>query len=139
MENLTRVYDFLQGAGYYFLLTVDENGYPKGRAFTSKIVADGKLYLVTGKAKRVFAQLQQHPKIELLAYQMKQQQYLRVDATAIIEENPALVQKYLEKEPQVRRDFEGDAEKRIGLFYLKDATAELLSLDGTVKETFSLS
>lgn len=137
MDKVQKVYDFMQEAGYYFLLTVDDKGYPKGRAFTSKMIADGKLYLVTGKEKRVFQQLQAHPQVEIMAYQMKNQQYLRADATAVIVDDLDLVKQYLDKEPQVRGDFQGEAEPQVGLFYLKNAQGEILALDGTVKETFT--
>ena len=137
MDSLQKVYDFMGSAGYYFMLTVDADGYPKGRAFTSKMIVDGKLYLATGNAKRVYQQIKTNPLVEVLAYQMKQREYMRVDATAVIDEDIETAKKYLEKEPQVRGDFEGDAEQQLGMFYLKDGKAEILTLDGTVKETFT--
>jgi len=100
------------------------------------MITDGKLYLATGNAKRVYEQLKNNPKIEILAYQMKQREYMRLDAVAMIDENPEITKQYLEKEPQVRGDFHGDAEPQVGMFYLTDAKVEILSLDGTVKETF---
>mgnify|MGYP002625906367 CR=1 FL=1 len=136
MDNVQRVHDFMKDAGYYFMLTVDEEGYPKGRAFTSKIVYDGKLYIITGNAKRVYKQIVSNPKVEILAYQMKNQEYMRVDATAVISEDTVIKEAYLEKEPQVRGDFEGDAVPQMGLFFLKDASVEILTLDGMVKEAF---
>lgn len=137
MENLQRVYDFMRDAGYYFLLTVDENGYPKGRAFTSKAIMDGKLYLATEGKKRVFQQIQKNPHVEIMAYQLKNQCYMRVDATAVINEDSNLVKQYLAQAPQDRDRVQGDAEKQMRVFYLSDAKAEILALDGTVKETFS--
>lgn len=136
MDNVQRVHDFMKDAGYYFMLTVDEEGYPKGRAFTSKIVYDGKLYIITGNAKRVYKQIEANPRVEILAYQMKNQEYMRVDATAVISEDTVIKEAYLEKEPQVRGDFEGDAVPQMGLFFLKDASVEILTLDGAVKEAF---
>lgn len=137
MENLQRVYDFMRDAGYYFLLTVDENGYPKGRAFTSKAIMDGKLYLATEGKKRVFQQIQKNPHVEIMAYQLKNQCYMRVDATAVINEDSNLVKQYLAQAPQDRERVQGDAEKQMRVFYLSDAKAEILALDGTVKENFS--
>ena len=61
---------------------------------------------------------------------------MRVDATAVISEDPVIKEAYLEKEPQVRGDFEGDAVVQMGLFFLKDASVEILTLDGAVKEAF---
>ena len=108
----------------------------KGRAFTSKIVYDGKLYIITGNAKRVYKQIEANPRVEILAYQMKNQEYMRVDATAVISDDTVIKEAYLEKEPQVRGDFEGDAVPQMGLFFLKDASVEILTLDGMVKEAF---
>ena len=136
MDNIQRVHDFMKDAGYYFMLTVDEEGYPKGRAFASEIIYDGKLYILTGKAKRVYKQIVSHPKVEILAYQMKEQEYMRVDATAVISEDTVIIETYLEKEPKVRESFDGDAVPQMGLFFLKDASVEILTLDGKVKETF---
>ena len=138
MNPLQRIYDFMANAGYYFMLTVDQEGFPKGRAFTSRILYDGKLYIATGNAKRVYKQIEANPKVEILAYQMKAQEYMRVDAIAVIDRDPAVAEAYLEKEPQVRNDFEGDAVPQMGMFYLKDVSAEILTFDGKVKETFSV-
>lgn len=137
MESVEKVYKFLQKAGYYFLLTVDDDGYPKGRAFTSKMIVNGTLYLATGKAKRVFRQIEANPHVELMAYQMRNRQYLRADATAVVDEDPALVKAYLEKEPQVRGDFTGDAEPQIGMFHLIHGKAEIFTLEGSVKGSFT--
>lgn len=135
-ENVQKAHDFMAESGYYLLLTVDENGCPKGRAFTSRLIHDGKLYIFTGNAKKVWHQVEQNPKVEVLAYQMKNQRYMRIDATAVIDENPRIKALYLENSPQVRNDFEDDAESQMGMFYLENATAEILSLDGKTKETF---
>ena len=137
MNNLQRIYDYMAGAGYYFMLSVDQEGFPKGRAFTSRMIYDGKLYIATGNAKRVYQQVAANPKTEILAYQMKAQEYMRVDAVAVIDNNTAVIEAYLEKEPQVRNDFEGDAVPQMGMFYLRDISAEILTLDGKIKEAFS--
>ena len=136
MENLERAYEFLKKAGYYFLLTSDR-GQPRGRAFSSKMIADGRLYLATGLAKRVWREVRDNARVELLAFHMKQGEYMRIDAETVMDDDPTKVKRYLEQEPQVRGDFTGDAEAQMGMFYLKDAAVEILALDGTVKETFT--
>lgn len=62
---------------------------------------------------------------------------MRVDATAVITEDSNLVKQYLAQAPQDRDRVQGDAEKQMRVFYLSDAKAEILALDGTVKESFS--
>ncbi|MBR0280946.1 MAG: hypothetical protein IJQ81_05045 [Oscillibacter sp.] len=62
MENLERAYEFLKKAGHYFLLTSDR-GQPRGRAFSSKMIADGRLYLATGLAKRVWREVRENPQV----------------------------------------------------------------------------
>ncbi len=136
MTNVEKAYFFLERTGYYFLLTNDA-GQPRGRAFSSRMLHDNRLYITTGNAKHVYQQIENDPKIEVLAYQMRDGEYMRLDATAVIDNDPVIIKKYLEKEPQVRGDFEGEAEPQIGMFYLKDASAEILSLDGSVKERFA--
>ena len=57
---------------------------------------------------------------------------MRVDAAAVIDNSSAVIEAYLEKEPQVRNDFEGDTVPQMGMFYLKEISAEILTLDGKV-------
>ena len=95
-----------------------------------------RLRMRSFNAKRVYKQIEANPRVEILAYQMKNQEYMRVDATAVISDDTVIKEAYLEKEPQVRGEFEGDAVPQMGLFFLKDASVEILTLDGAVKEAF---
>ena len=53
-------------AGVFYIATC-ENGQPHVRPFDGAAIVDGKLYLGTANTKKVYAQIQQNPKIEIFA------------------------------------------------------------------------
>lgn len=52
--------------GVYYLATVDEDQ-PHVRPFDKAAEIDGKIYIGTMKHKKVFAQISENPKVEILA------------------------------------------------------------------------
>ena len=60
------VYQFLKEAGTYYLATV-EGDQPRVRPFGTIHEFEGKLYIQTGKAKPVSAQIHANPKVEICA------------------------------------------------------------------------
>ena len=50
MENIERVYQFLEEAGTYYLATM-EGDQPRVRPFGTVLLYEGKLYIQTGKIK----------------------------------------------------------------------------------------
>ena len=61
---MQRVYEFLKAAGTYYLATV-EGDQPRVRPFGTVDIFEDKLYIQTGKSKKVSAQIQANPKVEL--------------------------------------------------------------------------
>jgi uncharacterized pyridoxamine 5'-phosphate oxidase family protein len=91
---------------------------------------DGKLYIHTGKNKRVAKQIAVNPKAEICAYDGVT--WVRIACT-LLEDNNAeardsmfVAYPFLPKMPAV-------AEGNSGLFYLKDATATFSTLRGDTK------
>ena len=64
---MQRVYEFLKAAGTYYLATV-EGDQPRVRPFGTVDIFEDKLYIQTGKSKKVSAQIQANPKVELCAF-----------------------------------------------------------------------
>lgn len=64
---MDEVYEFLkEKAPTYYLATV-ENGDPRVRPFGTVDLFEGKLYIQTGKNKRVYRQIMDHPQVEICA------------------------------------------------------------------------
>lgn len=76
MSNAAKVSNFLDKAKVFYFLTT-EGDQPKGRPFSFHLLSDDKLYFGCGTFKDVYKQLEQNPKIEILA--MADGEFLRYD------------------------------------------------------------
>ena len=64
---MQEVYDFLKKCGTYYLATV-EGDQPRVRPFGTVDIFEDKLYIQTGKVKKVAEQMKENPKIEICAF-----------------------------------------------------------------------
>lgn len=132
MTNIEKTQELLKKANVYYLLTADGDQ-PKGRPFASHEVINGKLYIATGGHKKVYQQMLANPKVEILV--MGKGEFMRIDAVAVPETDEAIVRDYLTQNPYITRMYE-DGEKRVRLFCLDHARAEVLDSRGNVKEAW---
>ncbi|GHT25580.1 pyridoxamine 5'-phosphate oxidase [Bacteroidia bacterium] len=130
-SNMQEVYEFLKGCGTYFLATVEGNQ-PRVRPFGTVNIFDGKLYIQTGKAKKVAKQIAENPKIEICAFDGKSQ-WIRIQAVAVADERREAKQSMLDAYPSLQGMYSADDANTLVL-YLKDAVAYLSSISGATKE-----
>ncbi len=76
------VLDYLKSCGTFYLATV-EGDQPRVRPFGAVCVFEGKLYLVTNNQKKVYAQMDTIPKIEICG--MHKGTWIRVQAEAVFD------------------------------------------------------
>ncbi|MDR2086378.1 MAG: pyridoxamine 5'-phosphate oxidase family protein, partial [Dysgonamonadaceae bacterium] len=62
MKAMQEVCDFLKKCGVYFIATVDGDQ-PRVRPFGTAAIFENRLYIQTGKKKRVSKQMKANPKI----------------------------------------------------------------------------
>ena len=124
MTNLEKASEYLNQAKVWYFLTVDD-GQPKGRPFGFHMIKDGKMYLGTGTWKNVYKQLQKDQHVEILA--VNGDDFMRIDATAVIENDPAIAQEALDSMPAIKKAYE-DNGWTIVMFYLDNAHAEIRGL-----------
>ena len=86
MQNIERVYQFLDEAQTYYLATVDGDQ-PRVRPFGTILLYEGRLYIQTGKVKDVSKQLAANPKAEICAF--KDGKWLRVAGELINDDDHA--------------------------------------------------
>ena len=67
MTNTERVCTFLKECGTYYLATV-EGDQPRVRPFGTVNVFEGRLYIQTGKVKKVSKQIMENPKVEICGF-----------------------------------------------------------------------
>lgn len=126
MEAIERVYQFINDAETYFLATVCEDQ-PRVRPFGTVLLADGKLYIQTGKAKDVSKQIAANPKVELCA--LKDGQWLRLAGELVNDDSHDVKEAMLEKMPSLKGMYSAD-DDNMQMLYFKNATATFASFTG---------
>ena len=133
MSDIKKVDEFIKEAGVFFLASVDGNQ-AKCRPLGFHMLIDDKIYFGVGTFKEVWKQMQENPKIEIVALNPEKDKFLRYYGIATEDDNPELVEKTFEIIPEI-----GDVYKengwKMGIFYIDDATAEFRNIF-TVEETF---
>ena len=80
---MQKIYDFLKGAGTYYLATCDGDQ-PRVRPFGTTDLFDGRLCIQTGLVKDVAKQMLANPKVEISA--MNGGKWIRLSAKAVLDE-----------------------------------------------------
>ncbi len=132
MTNAEKVNEFLDRAGVWFLLTTD-GVQPKGRPFRFHMLKDGRLYFGTGTFKKVFSQMRENPRVEILA--LCNGEFLRCDGEAVFEEDNALARAVLSRAPAMQKLYNDETGYRLGMFHQVNCRAEICTATGQ-KEAF---
>lgn len=120
---MKEVHDFLKAAKTYYLATV-EGDKPHVRPFGTIDIFDGKLYIQTGKSKKVSEQMLANPNIEISA--MNGEKWIRIEAEAVLDDNIRAQEHMMENYPELRPLYTpGDGNTEV--FYLKNVTAQICS------------
>ena len=120
---MKEVYEFLKTCGTFYLATV-EGDQPRVRPFGAVAVFEDKLYIQTGKVKKVADQMKANPKIEISG--MAGGKWIRLTAKAVLDERIEAQQHMLDENPGLKGMYAaGDGNTEV--YYLKDATASINS------------
>ena len=91
MDN-SEIVDALSGVWY---LATAEDDQPHVRPLDKAAEVDGKIYFGTSRAKKMYAQIEQNPKVEV--YAMNEFGACRFSAEAIAEDNEEIAKEAFEK------------------------------------------
>lgn len=120
---MEEVYEFLKKSEVYYLATMDGDQ-PRVRPFGTVDLYEGKLYIQTGKVKKVSEQMKQNPKVEISA--MADGKWIRIAAEAVLDDTIAAQEHMLAAYPSLRAMYQpGDGNTEV--FYLKNAVAQICS------------
>lgn len=125
---MSRINDFLNEVGIFYLATEDGDQ-PKLRPIGGHFEMDGKLLFTIGKHKNVYKQMIRNPKVEIVALN-KKAQWLRYTGTAVFDDDPKYVEYAFQRNPSLKHAYEATGHK-LGIFHLENATAEIISVDGS--------
>ena len=134
MSDIKKVSDFLTDAGVFFLASIDGDQ-AKCRPLGFHMLVDNKIYFGVGTFKEVWRQIQENPKIEIVALNENKDKFIRYYGTATADANPELVEKTFEMMPEIAEIYKAN-NWEMGIFYLDDATAEfrnMMEIEETLK------
>ena len=118
---MSKVNDFLQEAGVFFLATADGDQ-PKLRPLGMHLEMDGKVLFGVGDFKAVYRQLKANPRCEIAAVK-PDGHWLRYTGKAVFDEDPKYAEAALQAMPHLRRIYNEETGNRMMIFRLEDATA----------------
>ena len=123
-EGIEKVYNYLNDSGTYYLATVDGNK-PQVRPFGTILLDDGKLYIQTGKGKRVVQQLSANPNAQICACK-NDGTWIRVSAELVPDNRREIKEKMLEKMPVLKNMYSAEDDS-MQMYWLKDGEACICS------------
>jgi uncharacterized pyridoxamine 5'-phosphate oxidase family protein len=127
---LQEVLTFLKACGHYFVATA-EGDQPRVRPFGPVNLFENKLYLLTGKHKKVAQQVAHNPKVEICAYDGKES-WLRIQAELVNDDRRAAKVSMMEAYPKMKKAHPVD-DPDTQVLYLKNAVATFSSFNGQSK------
>ena len=108
----------------FYLATVDGDK-PRVRPFGITHIFEDKLYILTGKKKDVFKQLEKNPNAELCAV-MTGERWLRVECELVLDDRKKAKKALLDANPQLRGMYD-ENDDNTAVLYMKNATATFSS------------
>ena len=122
MTDQEKIVEFLKDSGMYYIATVDGEGQPHVRIFTSRVVVDGKVYIQTNKTKDVFKQIIANPKVEICAF--SKGKWMRVTGELVHDDTTEARKKVLDAQPELRTAYHYDENDGVcAVFYFDHAKA----------------
>ena len=132
-EILERTLKFLDDASTYYLATV-EGDQPRVRPFGTALIYNNKLYIQTGKVKKVSHQLSANPKAEICAF--KDGRWIRISGELVEDETREVKTLMLDKMPVLRHMYNED-DGNMQMLYFKNMTVTFSSFTEPI-ETYNL-
>ena len=132
-EGLKKAADFLDAAGTYYLATA-EGDQPRVRPFGTAMIYEDRLYIQTGKVKKVSKQLAANPKAEICAF--KDGVWLRISGELVEDGRREPKEAMLEKYPSLKAMYSPD-DGNTQVLYFRNAEAVFSSFTAAT-ETYSI-
>ena len=120
---MEEVYEFIKDCGYFFIATVDGDK-PKVRPFGAINIFENKLYIQTGKRKKVSHQMQSNPNIEICA--LKDNKWIRLEGKVVRDDRIEAKQSLLDAYPELKGMYSAD-DDNTDVLYFENAKATFYS------------
>ena len=112
-----------------FLATKGTCGNPRVRPIQSPLNYEGRLYYCTSNKKGMYRHMQHHAEVELSAFDGKDM-WIRIRATAVLDDNMEVKKKMFEKYPVVKKIYNNPENPDFAVFYLDKPSTKIQSFSG---------
>ena len=127
---MEEVLNFLRDCGTYYLATVEWDQ-PRVRPFGTINIFEGKLYIQTGKSKKVSKQIQANPKVEISG--TLDWRWIRVSGELVRDERVEAKKSMLDRYPELRGMYD-ENDHNTEVLYFQNATAIIYSFTDEPRE-----
>ena len=123
--NMQEVQAYLKACGTFFIATVDGDQ-PHVRPFGVSEIIDGKLYIMTGKVKDVYKQIDKNGKFEICALKPSGSEWMRLCGTLVNDETLAVKEEFLNRNEGLKSMYKAD-DDNMAVLQITNATARFCS------------
>ena len=123
MEDIQKVYDFLNKANEFYLATI-EGDQPRVRVYGASLLFEGKLYFMAIKGTEAPNQLEKNPKFEICIFKNN---VLRMSGKLVMDNRLEIREALVQKIPALGMSI---GTENMIMYYVKDADASFYNLQG---------
>lgn len=123
MEDIKKVYDFLEKAGTFYLATV-EGDQPRVRPYGAMLYFENKIYIMAFGKTAATRQIADNQKAEICAFKG---QTLRIECKLVEDNRPEVNKALVDKMPALKPALGENGENGV-MYYLTEATATFFQL-----------
>ena len=127
---MEEVLNFLRDCGTYYLATVEWDQ-PRVRPFGTINIFEGKLYIQTGKSKKVSKQIQANPNVEICG--TLDWKWIRVSWKLVRDDRVEAKKSMLDRYPELRGMYD-ENDHNTEVLYFQNATATIYSFTSEPRE-----
>jgi len=131
-ENMKEVQAYLKECGAFFLATT-EGEQPRVRPFGVSEIIDDRLYLMTGKVKDVFRQVEANGKFEICAMKGNGAEWMRLSGTLVNDDTLAVKEEFLNRNEEMKSMYRAD-DGNMAVLQVTHATARFYSFTAPMRE-----
>lgn len=113
---MEEVYNFLKKCGTFYLATV-EGDKPRVRPFGVVNIFEGKLYIQTGKNKKVSKQMQENSNVEICGFM--DGKWIRLEGNVVRDDRREAKESMLEANPILKNMYSADDDNTEVLYFEK--------------------
>ena len=124
-SNMQEVQSYLKECGAFFIATTDGDQ-PHVRPFGVSEIINGRLYIITGKVKDVYKQMDKNGKFEICALKKSGSEWMRLSGTLVNDETLSVKEEFLKRNPGLKAMYKAD-DDNMAVLYITNATARFCS------------